>query len=1359
MRAEVPPDLLQATLEGRLVVVLGEELNSGRAAGGLFTSAELLDELLREYPDKIDRSSPESAIQLVAGWYSETDRWHRLLEILYRSFSNPSVEPTLSQRLAVGLAGSLLISLGWGHAVENAIRQSGRRYNRCVQISDFAYSAEGVLLFVKAFGCIDQKDSVLVTDAQMSDFQRRHDGSLDALISTHLLRTTVLLLGVTLHSPFLVALSAWRKRLGAHAPRVYIVDSGAARGDAERWSGRGFKVVSEDALAVLQQLVARKGTTTASPRRPPVPVRSRPAEPFKFLDYYGESDTAIFFGRLGETERLLSSALINPITVLVGASGVGKTSLLLAGLVPRLTEQGCKVHVVRALGDPTAAIRASVLVPADDERSLRDVLETYCEPLHQHVFAIDQFEEFFLRASVAASRQFAHVVNECVRSDSRGFRFVFVLREDFLHHLLELDPPLVSLLANRIRIHRFDELAAREAILRPAELFQFDVEEALLTCLCRDLADSDGSIDPAHLQVVCYEIYRHCGHAGLRLSVYRELGGAATILATYLDEILASFDSEETQAAARAVLKAMVTDVSTKTAITAQEIANETIACKLGLALDTVRTTLVELVRQRVVRPVPGRDGYFEIAHETLVQKISMWLEPDDIRVKYWRRALAQVLGDHRGLRTLPTPAQWREINEERDFAVLGVDDARVVAEIGLHLGGQDACDYWLERGTKAGVDVWELVRKTILEGPVDARIRATEWVAGRESPYRVEALRIGLFGPQEAVRRQVTRALSGMSPGERDQVLDGYSAASEFVEVPAGGFILGTEDPRFPEAHPAKEVMLGAFAIQRYPVTNYEYLEYVQDKKAAPPRHWRGDRPSSSLADHPVVEVSWYDASAYAEWFSSKSGMAARLPTVAEWEKAGGWSAVTGRKYLWSWGDDYDETKGNTRVGGPGRTTPIGEYSPAGGDSPLGVADMSGNTFDWVQDWWARGFGEYAMVDPVGPADTGMKAARGGSWAGSAEGAAVVSQKYCLAPETKNEYVGFRLVVTKEDRRHVSITESDMRSEMIEIDHGRVALLAQSVGELKLAPDFSAQITPPSTVEPEASLLTYLWAAAICHGTKGRLKGSLNGKEYQGWDYLLRAFCGLAERRDERLRVGPMSEISEGVLRDILGAGDPGVEMNLEDVDRRAEILRCTAADLLAQHDGSVSILLGKAENRVGGGEGAYALLARLRGFQDPLQKKSSAFLMTVHYSGLWRILDQENVLPMIDYHRMRLLLRTGCIVVRDESLLETLRTQKPVEESVGHAIRASAMAVCRELVQLSGMAMFDFDVLLWAHARSCCRKRPLCISGAVENGSFHEYLGLACDGRCVFQGWCPGAGCEATRSLWEPALATEDY
>jgi len=252
-----------------------------------------------------------------------------------------------------------------------------------------------------------------------------------------------------------------------------------------------------------------------------------------------------------------------------------------------------------------------------------------------------------------------------------------------------------------------------------------------------------------------------------------------------------------------------------------------------------------------------------------------------------------------------------------------------------------------------------------------------------------------------------------------------------ELVSVPGGPFLMGTSDAQvrvmldrfdwakelkgkgwFDREQPQHEVTLIPFEIGRYPVTNAEYAAFVEATGHTVPRHWREGRFPEELADHPVVHVTWRDALAYVAWLRERTEQPYRLPSEAEWEKAA--RGEDGR--LWPWGNDWDPARANCKPAGPGKTTPVGQYSPAG-DSPYGAADVAGNVWEWCSSLWGDDPGESSFGYPFRADDgrenletSGLRIMRGGSWRSDNPGIVRCAYRYGYPPVNWYVTLGFRV-------------------------------------------------------------------------------------------------------------------------------------------------------------------------------------------------------------------------------------------------------------------------------------------------------------------------------------------------------------
>jgi sulfatase modifying factor 1 len=195
---------------------------------------------------------------------------------------------------------------------------------------------------------------------------------------------------------------------------------------------------------------------------------------------------------------------------------------------------------------------------------------------------------------------------------------------------------------------------------------------------------------------------------------------------------------------------------------------------------------------------------------------------------------------------------------------------------------------------------------------------------------------------------------------------------STEMATIPAGAFIMGY-DQGLDDEKPPHEVDLPEYQIDIFELTNAQFATFVEAtgyqteaEQAGSGRTWR-DEWGDGEDNHPVVRVSWNDASAYCQWVGK------RLPTEAEWEKA----ARGPEDFLYPWGNTYEPGKANGRDSGLRSTVTVGSYGD--GVSGYGVFDMAGNVREWTAD---PGYFPYPGNNIPSPYyGDELRVLRGGGW------------------------------------------------------------------------------------------------------------------------------------------------------------------------------------------------------------------------------------------------------------------------------------------------------------------------------------------------------------------------------------------
>ena len=790
--------------------------------------------------------------------------------------------------------------------------------------------------------------------------------------------------------------------------------------------------------------------------------------PFPGLAAFGDddADAALLYGRsreiaqaLEELRKVRAERDLRPFVIL-GSSGAGKSSLLKAGIIPRLRREtpawltlrafrpgadpmlNFAEALARTLGDfgkieAHGAIRDRLLeswsradrsngeLTASGRAALEEVLESEGRKLREAagrpaatiLISVDQAEEM-ARSDGDSGEALVDYLRAALAAATTSWQLIFTIRTDSFPELQ--------------RHRRFQNLEARGYDLRALPVFRFDsvveepakrygvqVEQALVDALMEDAPKEDAL---PMLAFALQRLWRQYGASGaLTKDNYDKVGGLKGLIEDAAERALRGFSPEEdvslpaTPPAKRRIDLAASTFVPALAEINDQGATIRRIAAWNSFD-EEQQDLLLRFDHWRlVVRKGEADGGTVEVAHEALFRewtRLNTWLEPERGRLD--------------ALRSLQVDASaWNRYN--RSSAFLNHKDTRL-AEVVELIGvegyrkriGQSELDYIAacevaERSARRRIQYVKTLVGALTVCVVGSVFGWLEQDYLKEQfnwfrimrPYMVANVRPYVITPQRE------RALK-----PKESFRDCPQDCPEMIVVPPGQFVMGSppaelnryynnsELSRLAQEIPQHLVVISnSFAVSKFEVTFSEWDACVSvgGCPVASDSHFgRGTQP--------VINASWDDAKKYVGWLSRMTGQTYRLLSEAEWEYA----ARAGTQTAVPWGEDAG-ARGNANCytcGGqwdnrqPG---PVGSFAP----NAFGLYDMHGNVWEWCEDNWHPDYQGAPQDGSVwAGGDPFSRILRGGSWEYLPRNIRSANRKP-VAPVNRSDNFGIRIART----------------------------------------------------------------------------------------------------------------------------------------------------------------------------------------------------------------------------------------------------------------------------------------------------------------------------------------------------------
>ncbi len=648
----------------------------------------------------IDYRGTERTLPAIARDFELERGRQALIQTVREVVEQMGASPTPLHELIVDvvLPMTKVITTRFDHTLERALERAGKPYVLIIRDTDLPFFDESKVTLIKMQGDITQPDSLVITEDDIEAFLERLP-TLSDVVRAFFATKTLIFLGYDLESPqFKRFYKLVTRRLAAYRRPAYaVIGADLKPPEARYWEREHMHLVREDPEVFLRKLAAAIAALAPSGRadRPlpggrtaeePTPSAVLPTRPYKGLTPFTPVDAPIFAGRQEETRRLTNRILAHRLTVLYGEAGVGKTSLLQAGVGPLLAQQGGHLLIVTPTPGvaPEATVRAVLTdlpgLPATGADTVSDLIRLWQQqnpgPL---VLVWDAFETLFT-AYEQTEREAALAWWQMLAGDrDLNLRIVLVVREASLGQLATLESLWPDILAVRFRLERLNREAARAAIEEPAQRFGFAWAPELVERMLDDL-DRNG-IPPPLLQLLCDRLSAQTLAAAppgpgriILADGYRELGGVEGILGDYLESVIAVLPTAW-QETGRLLLAALVA---------VGELPGHPYGLTVNDLLEVVHTDpttaaaiLATLADHHLLRSLPlvtpasAADAYattaYELVHESLAARILTWWGEDFWQTQRAYAILRQALSAWHQAGRLPAPEDIRLLYRLRE--------------------------------------------------------------------------------------------------------------------------------------------------------------------------------------------------------------------------------------------------------------------------------------------------------------------------------------------------------------------------------------------------------------------------------------------------------------------------------------------------------------------------------------------------------------------------------------------------------------------------------------------------------------------------------------------------------------------